>query len=136
LWPEIVTTSLWNICAQSESSVDEPNTQASAEAGGLSTELGTVANIDISTIACVQLGLRSTGECDDIAENVLGQSQCNDTRRQPNIIHDLLDLADSVEDESWKEMVADLLEHACSQSKPPADITVVLSSFNCSILVI
>src|SRR5947209_19552578 len=63
-WPEIVTTALWNICAESEVQADVQTTSAT-ENGNMSGELHTSPEPEMSTIACLQLTLRSTSECDD-----------------------------------------------------------------------
>ena len=116
MWPDVVTAALWNICAESE-------TQAGAEAGFAlgkdieSEESHMVPKSNMSTIACIQLALRSAGECDDSNGKSLLAAEIEDGRRHKNIIKELLDLADIVEDEAWKEMVAELLEKASWSGK-------------------
>lgn len=100
LWPDTVTTALWNICAESE-----PDAGAAAESA-------IEDDSDMSTIACIQLSLRSIRECDDLNGMSLLAGEIEDGRRHASIIKELLGLADIVTDGSWKEMVAELLEKA------------------------
>ncbi|ERF74824.1 hypothetical protein EPUS_03208 [Endocarpon pusillum Z07020] len=102
LWPDTVTTALWNICAESE-----PEAGAAAESANEDDS-------DMSTIACIQLSLRSIRECDDLNGMSLLAGEIEDGRRHASTIKDLLGLADAVTDGSWKEMVAELLEKATS----------------------
>lgn len=98
LWPDTAIAALWNICAESE-------TQA-----GLGAESAIEEDGNMSTIACTQLALRSSGECDDSNGRSLLAAEIADGRRHTNTIKELLDLADIVKDQTWKEMVAELLE--------------------------
>ncbi len=105
LWPDTVTAALWNICAESE-------TEA-----GAAVELAIEDDSTMSTIACVQLSLRSIRECDDLNGISLLAGEIEDGRRHASIIKELLQLADIVKNEAWKEMVAELLEKASWSSR-------------------
>jgi hypothetical protein len=111
LWPDIVTAALWNICAESE-------IQSGAETGfatredSLPTGTSVASDAQMSAIACAQLALISTGECDDSRWKSPHDAETEDGRRQNNIIKELLDLGNLVNDGTWKEMVAELLEKA------------------------
>ncbi len=105
LWPDTVTAALWNICAESD-------TEA-----GAATESAIEDVSDMSTIACIQLSLRSIRECDDLNGISLLAGEIEDGRRHASIIKELLDLADIVKDEALKEMVAELLEKASWSSR-------------------
>jgi hypothetical protein len=96
LWPATAIAALWNICAESETEAG-----LEAESGG---------DNDMSNIACIQLALRSTGECDDSNGKSLLAAEIADGRRHAHTIKELLDIADIVKDQKWKEMVAELLE--------------------------
>lgn len=108
LWPDTVTAALWNICAESE-------TEA-----GAAPESAIEDDSDMSTIACIQLSLRSIRECDDLNGISLLAGEIEDGRRHASVIRELLGLADIVEDEAWKEMVAELLEKASWSSRSTA----------------
>jgi hypothetical protein len=102
LWPDTAIAALWNICAESE-----------PEAG-----LEAECSSNMSTIACTQLALRSSGECDDSSGKSLLAAGIADGRRHTSTIKELLDIADIVKDQTWKEMVAELLEKASWSGKP------------------
>lgn len=116
LWPDIVTTALWNICAQSEV-LGDTKTYIADGSGSSSPKCLTAIEPDIASIARFQLGLRSTGECDDLDQDDVLEDQPRETRRHTNIVCTLLNLADSLNDDSWKEMVSELLGHATWHSK-------------------
>jgi hypothetical protein len=106
LWPEIVVAALWNICAESEA---QPGVNSgSATENGSSPEVGP----KMCTIACAQLSLNSTAECDDANGKSLLSAKIENGQRHKNIIKELLELAEVVEDKARKEMAADLLEKA------------------------
>jgi hypothetical protein len=111
MWPEVTTAALWNICAESE--VQFPYESESAILEDTPPDGPRVGpGPNMSMIACTQLALRSNGECDDSAGKSLLAAEIEDGRRHANVIKELLDLAESVKDETWKEMVAELLEKA------------------------
>jgi hypothetical protein len=118
LWPDTVTAALWNICAESEVQADVDTESAIQDDSP--PEEPRVTGPNISTIACTQLALRSTGECDDSKGKSLIAAEIEDGRRHTGIVRELLDLADIVKDETWKEMVAELLEKASWSSKSSA----------------
>lgn len=107
LWPDIVTTALWNICAESEEQAAIEN-ECAIEDDKVSEEPRIEPRMSLT--ACTQLALSSTGECDDSNGKSLLTAVLEDGRRHTNVIKELLDLADIVQDEARKEMVADLLE--------------------------
>lgn len=111
LWPEVVTVALWNICAESDNPVNAP-IRPHVEEDSPSGQKFAAAEPNISTIACIQLTLRSTGECDDSNGPSTVADKIADAKRHTNIITELLDLSDVVKDESRKEMVVELLEKA------------------------
>ena len=106
LWPEIVITALWNICAESEVQAGLDNVPATED--DRSSEVAP----KMCTIACAQLSLRSTAECDDSNGKSLLTAEIGNGQRHKNIIKELLELAEAVQDKAWKEMAADLLEKA------------------------
>ncbi len=111
LWPDVVTPALWNICADTE-------VQAGVETGTALGDDGILEKLpQMSLIACTQLALRSIGECDDSKGKSLLAAEIEDGRRHKNIVQELLDLADVVKGETWKEMAAELLEKASWSSK-------------------
>jgi len=103
LWPDTAIAALWNICAESETK------------SGLEAESG--RDSSMSNIACIQLALRSTGECDDSNGRSLLAAEIADGRRHTHTIKELLDVADIVKHRTWKEMVAELLEKASWSGK-------------------
>ena len=106
LFPAVVTAALWNICAESV-------VQAGVDAGSaVEDDPHPESSPKISTIASMQLTLRSMGECDDSNGKSILAAEFENGRRHKNIIVELLDLAEAVEDGAWKEMAADLLEKA------------------------
>lgn len=116
LWPDVVTAALWNICAESEVQI-AVNTGSVIGNNNPSEGTRVISQSQMSTIACTQLALRSTGECDDSFGRSLLTAEVEDGRRRTNIIKELLDLGDIVKDETRKEMVAELLEKASWHSE-------------------
>ena len=106
LWPETVIAALWNICAESE--------------GQLGVDLGSTTEYGhypsetpkMCSIACAQLTLRSTAECDDSSGVSLLAVEIENGKRHKNIMQELLDLAEIARDQARKEMAAELLEKA------------------------
>lgn len=109
--PDIVTAALWNICAECEvQDTIETVTDIAYEKD--SKESTVHPENGMSSIACTQLALRSIGECDDFAGKSLLAAEIQGGHRHTNIIKELLDLADIMTDDTWKEMVAEILEKA------------------------
>lgn len=111
LWPDIVTAALWNICAESEAQTVAENVSATEDAS-LTQERDAITVPNMAALACTQLVLRSTRECDDSDGERVIAAEITDARQRTDIIQELLDLADIVKDETWKEMVSELLEKA------------------------
>lgn len=105
-WPAIVTSALWNICTES---VLQPGVDTGP---AVEDDPSSDSSPKMSTIASMQLTLRSTGECDDSNGKSLLADEFENGRRQMNIVIELLHLAHSVEGRAWKEMAADLLDKA------------------------
>jgi hypothetical protein len=105
LWPDTAIAALWNICTESEPEASL-EAESAVESGG-----------NMSIIACTQLALRSIGECDDSSGKSLLAAGIADGRRHTHSIKELLDVADIVKDQTWKEMVAELLEKATWSGK-------------------
>lgn len=117
--PDIVTAVLWNICAESEV---QGTMEAVSDIAGEkdSTESTVHSGNSMSSVACTQLALRSIGECDDFAGKSLLAAEIQGGRRHTNVIKELLDLADIMKDDTWKEMVAEILEKASWSGNSPS----------------
>jgi hypothetical protein len=115
LWPDTVTIALWNICAESDVEVGLENITIGEDSRSEKQHIA--VEREMSTIACRQLALRSTGECDDSNGASVLAAEIGDARRHKNIIKELLEIADLVKNETVKELVAELLEKASWQSK-------------------
>jgi hypothetical protein len=108
IWPEVVIVALWNICAESDAQEDSQEETLSQDKEPVT---------QMYTIACRQLSLISSAECDDSNGKSVLTAELEGVGRRKGIINELMDLGDLMEDDTRKEMVAELFEKASWHSE-------------------